>query len=345
MDKHLDGDMLCDYAEGAMAPEARLAAEAHLQGCADCRRELEAVRGYFTNMAGFAALEPEPAPRDFLAKVRARLPQPSPWKTAFGKWLFPWKLVPAQIIGLCMLGVTGLLLYRMKDRVESAPAPVAAIAPAPSPEEPSAKEPAAPPEPEPKAAPAAAPMVTAPVERRAAPARAAKKAADREDAGALAKAAAPKPDDRREIVASQAITSGSQPGAAAADAMEKRETETLTFADREAEAAPPPPASVAPSPSGRWHGAPVRLKSKGAASNAGVTYVLHADPALAGFEAGLDRLGIRWSKREGAYALELPSGGAAGLEKFLSGYGRLEKPGALPAGSGNFKATLRLQAP
>jgi anti-sigma factor ChrR (cupin superfamily) len=46
MDRHLDGDRICDLAEGTLDPALRAEAEAHVRGCADCRRELEAARGY-----------------------------------------------------------------------------------------------------------------------------------------------------------------------------------------------------------------------------------------------------------------------------------------------------------
>lgn len=104
---HLDGDALCEYAEGLADAAARAAAEAHLRKCAACSRELEAMRSYFQDMAG---LEPVKAPPGFLAGVHARLPRPSPWKKA---WMGLWspRGVPFQIAFLTLLGITAITAY------------------------------------------------------------------------------------------------------------------------------------------------------------------------------------------------------------------------------------------
>ncbi|MDQ3001613.1 MAG: hypothetical protein M3Y08_10175 [Fibrobacterota bacterium] len=108
MDKHLDGDILCDYAEGGLDATASASVDAHLRICADCRREVEIARGYFTEMSG---LEPVKAPANFLANVRARLPQPSPWKRALMGFMRPWRAVPLQIAVLTVLGITVISTY------------------------------------------------------------------------------------------------------------------------------------------------------------------------------------------------------------------------------------------
>jgi hypothetical protein len=105
---HLDGNMLCDYAEGALDAHAHAAAESHLRECQDCLRELKAVRTYFR---GISDLEPVKAPPNFLANVRARLPQPSPWASIAGALMRPWRAVPMSIAGLTILGVAVISLY------------------------------------------------------------------------------------------------------------------------------------------------------------------------------------------------------------------------------------------
>jgi hypothetical protein len=105
---HLDGNALCDYAEGALDAHAHAAAEAHLRDCPDCLRELKAVRAYFRELSD---LEPVKAPPNFLANVRARLPQPSPWASVFGTLMRPWRAVPVSIAGLTILGVAIISLY------------------------------------------------------------------------------------------------------------------------------------------------------------------------------------------------------------------------------------------
>ncbi|MDB5049090.1 MAG: hypothetical protein JWO30_2161 [Fibrobacteres bacterium] len=138
MNPHLDGDALCDFAEGAMDAPARAAAETHLQGCADCRRELQAVRGYFRELT---ALEPVKAPANFLANVRARLPRPSPWKTALMVFLNPLRAIPPQIAILTVLGITVITayLYQRGGITESPVMLSPAVPPAPGPTAPEAK--------------------------------------------------------------------------------------------------------------------------------------------------------------------------------------------------------------
>jgi hypothetical protein len=107
-DRHLDGDSLCDYAEGALDAHAQATAEAHLQACPDCLRELQVVRGYFREMTGLEAVK---APANFLAKVRMRLPQPSPWKTFLLGCMRPVRAIPMQIAVLTVLGITVITAY------------------------------------------------------------------------------------------------------------------------------------------------------------------------------------------------------------------------------------------
>ncbi len=105
---HLSGDTLCEYAEGLLDAVARSAADVHLQSCEKCRQELRVVQTYFTDMA---ALEPVRAPADFLTKVRARVERPAPLKTFWNRLSNPWRLIPAQLALLTLLGITILTVY------------------------------------------------------------------------------------------------------------------------------------------------------------------------------------------------------------------------------------------
>jgi hypothetical protein len=119
--RHLEGDTLCDYAEGALDAHAHAAAEAHLRNCPDCLRELQVVRAYFREMTG---LEAAKAPANFLADVRARLPQPSPWKTFLLGFMRPVRAIPMQIAVLTVLGITVITayLYERGGRLSETPA-------------------------------------------------------------------------------------------------------------------------------------------------------------------------------------------------------------------------------
>jgi hypothetical protein len=108
MDKHLDSDQFCDYAENALDAMARTKADAHLQGCAECRRELEVTASYFQAIGD---LEPVRAPANFLVKVRARIEKPSRWKALWAGLATPWRSIPAQLALLTILGITILTAY------------------------------------------------------------------------------------------------------------------------------------------------------------------------------------------------------------------------------------------
>lgn len=115
MDKHLDPGIAGDYAEGILDPAARAAADAHLRGCEDCRREVAAAAAYFRDMS---SLEPIKAPADFLANVRARLTGESPWRRALSAVLRPLRVVPVQLALATLIGVTAVTVYVQKGGLE-----------------------------------------------------------------------------------------------------------------------------------------------------------------------------------------------------------------------------------
>ncbi len=139
---HISGEMLCDYAEGALDASVRAQTEVHLSGCAQCRRELEALRAYFQNLS---TLEPVKTRPDFLAQVHARLERErssfglsrtgSAWEKVLSVlrvFSTPWRFVPGQIaLALVFGGVIitayihqgGVPLAPPSIPVENAPAP------------------------------------------------------------------------------------------------------------------------------------------------------------------------------------------------------------------------------
>jgi hypothetical protein len=125
MDKHLDPEAIGDYAEGLMDGSRRAAADAHLADCAECRQSLAVAQAYFRELEG---LEPVPAPADFLAKVRARLPQPtSPWRRLWSDLSAAMRAVPMPIAVAVILGVTAITVYLKQGGSDDRPP---ALAPA-----------------------------------------------------------------------------------------------------------------------------------------------------------------------------------------------------------------------
>ena len=62
--------LLSDYLEGEISEENRADLEKHLEGCTDCRQELDALKETLNVLSGFRKVE---APEDFESKVTNRL--------------------------------------------------------------------------------------------------------------------------------------------------------------------------------------------------------------------------------------------------------------------------------
>src|SRR5262245_51798927 len=67
---HLTAEILNMYLDGALDPDERAAADAHLAGCRACQGELAALRELF---ATIEALPPEQLPADLTAQVLGRI--------------------------------------------------------------------------------------------------------------------------------------------------------------------------------------------------------------------------------------------------------------------------------
>src|SRR5438552_14718423 len=65
-------NLLSEFMDGALEPARSAELSGHLQGCANCTRELAQFRRVRTMLR---ALPVERAPRDLLAKVRGRVEQ------------------------------------------------------------------------------------------------------------------------------------------------------------------------------------------------------------------------------------------------------------------------------
>lgn len=324
VDGHLGGELLGDYAEGLLDPAARREAEVHLQACADCRRELEAVQGYFRDMAGLDTFK---APDRFLTRVHGRIAKTSPWKRILAALSSPRLLpVPLAALSVVLLGV--YLAFMSRDLTRSDPKrsdlkrsdPVAA---APEPSDPAplaskvpaARDLAAPPAASPVASVPAAPSaseerlarIPAPGKAKGAPEPARRlsgrrppvaSAAEEMPAGAVSRRsledeailegdAAKERGAKRPASANRAgIEAAESPSSGAGLAARDPASGPLSKAGK-AEA-PPPPSSLAQSVVPRKPWAPLGYALQWTAPRSGV----------AGFRPGLAELGVRVIRHE-----------------------------------------------
>lgn len=112
-------DELSALLDGALAPPARAAVEAHLAGCATCRAERDRLSGALSALARLPAA-PEPSPY-FSARLATRLAAEPP-RGLFGRLAaLRWRLaLPAG--GLAAAALAGLLVIRQQRGLELAAA-------------------------------------------------------------------------------------------------------------------------------------------------------------------------------------------------------------------------------
>lgn len=167
-------DTLSAYLDEALAPEERSLVDAHLEGCAECRQELEALRG---TVALLQRVEPARAPVGFVDRVVAAA-RPRPWyRRAADAVLLPLSIkLPLEATAVVMVGLLAVYLFERSPELRRAAREVAPQQDAAAPAKEKAVEQLAD-----KAAPPPVPATPAPAER---PARAAGER-DRADAPLL----------------------------------------------------------------------------------------------------------------------------------------------------------------
>ena len=103
-------EQLSALIDDALGAEERGAVEAHLATCADCRRELERLRGTVWLLR---AVEPARAPLGFVDRV-LQAARPEPWpRRLFRALLLPWPVkLPVQAAAIVLVAVGVVYVYR-----------------------------------------------------------------------------------------------------------------------------------------------------------------------------------------------------------------------------------------
>ena len=167
-------EQLSALLDDALDAAARQSLEAHLAGCADCRRELAALRG---TVALLGRLRPAHAPAGFVDRVTAAVDRPSWPRRLFDAVFRPLRVkLPLEAAAVLLVGVSAVYVYQRTPEVrevarqEAREAPVPPI-PAPAPSAPAvpAPAPSSPPAAAGPAIPAPAPAPSAPQSRPAQP--------------------------------------------------------------------------------------------------------------------------------------------------------------------------------
>lgn len=124
-------DTLSAYLDEALAPEERSLVDAHLAGCAECRRELEALRG---TVALLRRVEPARAPAGFVDRVVAAA-RPRPWyRRAVDAVLLPLSVkLPIEAAAVVMVGLLAVYLFERSPELQRAAREVAPQQEAPAP--------------------------------------------------------------------------------------------------------------------------------------------------------------------------------------------------------------------
>src|SRR5206468_3937024 len=121
-------DLFSALADDALTPAERAALDAHLAGCADCRRELA---GLLRTVKLVRAIDPARAPAGFVDRVRpAARPEPAPKRLA-RRLLAPWQTLPLGAAALFLIaGLAALPFPGPHEPRQAAPHPPRDTAPA-----------------------------------------------------------------------------------------------------------------------------------------------------------------------------------------------------------------------
>ena len=107
MSCHDARERLSDLLDDALEAEARAQVDAHLAGCADCRRELDRLRA---TVSLLRAVERPQAPAGFVDRV-LEAARPAPWYRRLLDWLAAVRLLRFPVEAAAVVLVASLAVY------------------------------------------------------------------------------------------------------------------------------------------------------------------------------------------------------------------------------------------
>ena len=121
MNCHDARERLSDFLDEAVGASELAEIGAHLEGCPECRRELERLRA---TVSLLSRVERPRAPVGFVDRVMAAA-RPVPWYRRLGRWLFlPLGIkLPAEAAAMVMVAVLGVFLLQGTPEMKDAARP------------------------------------------------------------------------------------------------------------------------------------------------------------------------------------------------------------------------------
>jgi hypothetical protein len=127
MNCHDARERLSEFLDEALGGPERALVQAHLDGCPECRRELERLSA---TVSLLSRVERPRAPVGFVDRVMAAS-HPVPWYRRLGRWLFlPLGIkLPAEAAAMVMIAVLGVFLLQRTPEMKDAARPEFQAAP------------------------------------------------------------------------------------------------------------------------------------------------------------------------------------------------------------------------
>jgi Putative zinc-finger len=121
MNCHDARERLSDFLDEALSPGELGEIRSHLEGCPECRRELERLRA---TVSILSRVERPRAPVGFVDRVMEAA-RPMPWYRRLGRWLFVplGTKLPAEAAAMAMIAILGVFLLQRTPEMKEATRP------------------------------------------------------------------------------------------------------------------------------------------------------------------------------------------------------------------------------